>query len=50
MTVQEGYKRMLMEIIDKTTSNNIQSSDELIQEIINELIHNNLLASNLNIL
>ena len=48
MTVQDGYKKMLMEIIDKTTSDTIQSSDELIQEIINELIHNNLLAGNLN--
>ena len=43
MNVQEKYKNMLIKMIEETMSIKIQSSEQLIQEIIDELPANNLL-------
>lgn len=45
MSEQEKYKKMLKKMIDKTESNKIQSSDQLIQALISEINHSNLLIN-----
>lgn len=45
MREQEKYKKMLKKMIDQTESNKIQSSDQLIQALINEITHSNLLVN-----
>ncbi|HLR08864.1 MAG TPA: hypothetical protein VK136_06330 [Bacillota bacterium] len=37
MKEQERYKRILQKVIDKTENDNIQSAEELIQTLIDEL-------------
>lgn len=39
MVEQEKYKEMLKRMIDQTKSNEIQTTDELIQALIGELKH-----------
>ena len=45
MGEQEKYKKMLKKMIEQTERNKIQSSDQLIQALINEITHSNLLVN-----
>ena len=45
MGEQEQYKRILQKVIDQTENLNIQSSDQLIQALVNELKSTSLFTS-----
>ncbi|MEC5422874.1 hypothetical protein QGM71_05090 [Virgibacillus sp. C22-A2] len=45
MGEQEKYKYMLKKIIDETESHKIQSSEELIKTLINELTHGSVIVN-----
>ena len=45
MQEQEQYKKMLRKVIDATENEKIQTSEELIRTLINELTNNHSLNS-----